>query len=126
MVYKYYKIEIKREEPRTKLGLPTYYVQLKVQGSERAKRMIEAKFIDNHYVITKIDLHQPGSLLMAHFNKEVLGVVDNQQDLEDKMHAVSYKIAKKLLDYDDEMYGRWTESCIEDKVGSYQMKLEIR
>ena len=105
-----YRIEITREEYKEEFN---YWVKLFVEWDSKVERKVKADFVDQHYVISVND-HR--TFPCYNIETEIKGVVDEKKDLEDRMYQIAKEEALTLLDYDYEMYGTWTEDCIDDQV----------
>ena len=102
---------------------PVYKIAKVVNLSEIISSRVSAQLIDEHYVIIQKSFSKYRNSTMS--DKSILGVQDTIKGLEDRMYEFARAISIEQLTYDDEMYGRWGESCIEDKVGTYQIRMDL-
>ena len=126
-IFMTHKIIISRSESEFTCGKnfvsPIYKIAKVVNLSEIISCRISAQLIDKHYVIIQKKFSKYGTSDIN--DKSVIGVHNSVEGLENRMYEFAKAISIEQLNYDDEMYGRWKESCIEDKIGPYQIRIDL-
>jgi len=94
----------------------TYNIELLVNINQVKRSRMRALVRDDHHVIILEDLTRREWIYGGPDHPEVKAVAHSEGEADKRMYELALERAHQLLDYDDELYGRWTPACIEDRV----------